>query len=182
MKKLAYALCLMLILGLVGCGGDEVADTNQSAEGKAITEEVGGPFDLDEFEKFLKDLPSVAALTGAGQQAMGQEMDPVAMRAKVVDTVTDLGWSEERFMYVYSHAMSVMSLEQMDKMNEQMEAQMEGMPEAQKKMMEQMLAEQMGGQMEAVKAEVNAQVPASEQAIIRDHLGDLEKAFGVPQM
>lgn len=182
MKKFAYALCLMFILGLVGCGGDEAVDTNQSAEAKAITAEVGGPFDVDEFEKFLKDLPSVTSLTASGQQAMGVEVDPVVLKAKVVNAVTGLGWTEERFMYVYSHAMSVMSMDQMDKMNAQMEAQMADMPEAQKKMMEQMLAEQMGGQVEAVRAEVDSQVPASEQAIIRDHMADLEKAFGIPKM
>jgi len=182
MKKCAYVFCLLFILGLLtGCGSDEVADDpNLSSEAKSIVEEVGGPFSSSEFKKFLKDLPNIPSMTAQSQQDTG-EVSGAALSAKILAEVKSRGWDEERFMYIYSHSMAVVNMEQINAMNEQVKAQMDGMPEEQKKMMEQMLAQQMGGQMEAYKAEVDKQVPASEQTIIRDNMEALYTAFGLPQ-
>nr|WP_287411157.1 hypothetical protein [Pseudodesulfovibrio sp.] len=182
MKKCAYAFCLLFILGLLtACGGDDVADDpNLSSEAKTIVEELGGPFSDTEFKKFLTDLPDIPSMTAQSQQDMG-EVSGAALSAKILAEVKSKGWNEERFMYIYSHSMAMVNVEQINIMNEQVKKQMEDMPEEQKKMMEQMLNKQMGGQMEAYKAEVDKQVPASEQAIIRDNMETLYAAFGLPQ-
>lgn len=176
MKKLTYILSLLLIFALAGCGGDDTADNQQSPEAQEMTEQVGGPFTADEFEKFLVDLPSIKGLTAHAGDGM---ISGAALSAKIKSEVKGLGWNEDRFMYIFSHAISVANVDQMEDMSAQMTQQMAGMPEAQKKMMEQAMAEQMGGQMDALKAEVDKQVPASEQVIIRDNLDDLYKAMGL---
>ncbi|BCS88550.1 hypothetical protein [Pseudodesulfovibrio sediminis] len=179
MKKLTCALCVLFLLGLLTACGDEVADDpNLSEEAKALVEEVGGPFSESEFEKFMADLPEIPNITVESRKNMG-EVSGEALSAQILSAVEEQGWEKERFMYIYSHAMTMMGMQQMETMNTQMQAQMEDMPEEQKKMMEQMLAQQMGGQMEAYKAEVDKQIPASEQAIIMDNMDDLCTAFGV---
>ena len=186
MKKFSLILsllCAICLLGLLAaCGDDAVDDTNQSAEAKAITEEVGGPFTDSEFKDFLKALPSIPGLTAASQQDMGDAMNGAVFSAKVQAAIADAGWEQERFMYIYSHSMAIMNIEQMDQMTTQLTAQMEGMPEDQKKMMEQMMAEQMGTHMDAVKAEMSQQVPNSEQTIIRNNLDELYTVLGVPEL
>lgn len=180
MKKLAFALSLLFILGLLAaCGGDEVADDpNMSEEAKTIVEELGGPFSAAEFDKFLADLPNIPGLTSESMQDLG-DATGAALSAKVMQAAAAQGWEEERFMYIYSHVMTMVSADQMDKMTEQVKAQMDGMPEEQKKMMEQMLGNQVTGQMEAFQAELDQQIPSSEQEIIKDRMADIYKALGI---
>ena len=82
-------------------------------------------------------------------------------------------------MYIYSHSMTMVGAEQMNKASEQMQAQLKDMPEEQKKIMEQMMGQQMGGQIEAFQAELDRQVPASEQEIIKDNLPKLYSVLGI---
>lgn len=180
MPKFALSLLLMFaaLTLLAGCGDDAADDPNLSEEGKAVVEEVGGPFSASEFKKFLADLPHIPGLTAESQKYVG-DATGAALTAKVVAAAESLGWDSERFMYIYSHAMTMVSADQMNKVNEQMQAQLKDMPEEQKKMMEQMLAEQGGGQMEAFQAELDKQVPASEQAIIKDNLPELYSVLGI---
>lgn len=177
MKTLAYMLGLMLIFGLTACGGDESTGTDQSPEARIMSEQAGGPFSVDEFDKFLVNLASIKGLTVQG--ASNDLVDGTALSANIVNQIKELGWSEDRFMYIYSHAITVANVDQMETMTAQMTAQLDGMPTAQREMMEQALAEQMGGQLNAIKAEMNAQVPASEQDIIRGNMEELYKALGL---
>jgi len=179
MKRLTIILGLILSLCFLTACGDDVVDTNQSEEGKAITKEVGGPFSASEFKKFLTDLPSIPGLTAKSQEGMEAPVNGAMLSAKVMGAVDDLGWEPERFMYIYSHATAMLNIEQMEEMSKQMTAQMNGMPDAQKKMMEQMMAEQIGNQMDAFKADVDKQVPTSEQEIIRDNMDGLYSALGL---
>nr|WP_321513547.1 hypothetical protein [uncultured Pseudodesulfovibrio sp.] len=181
MKKCVYAFCLLLIFGLLpGCSDDIADDPNLSSEGKTIVEEVGGPFSESEFKQFLEDIPKISTLTAWSQHDM-TEADGAALSSKILAEVKSKGWDEERFMYIYSHSMAMVNMEQLNIMNKQVATQMEGMPEDQKKMMEQMFAQQMGGQMEVFKAEVDKQVPLSEQDIIRNNMNELCTAFGLPR-
>ncbi|QGY39118.1 hypothetical protein GM415_02915 [Pseudodesulfovibrio cashew] len=182
MKRLIPVFSMILALCLLAaCGSDEpTSESNQSPEAAAVTEAVGGPFTEAEFEKFLKDLPSMPGMTAASQQAMADGAEaalPAAIKAKA----KELGWSEDRFMYMYGHSMAVLSVEQLGDMQKQMREQMADMPEAQKQMMEQMLSQQTGEQMDAIKAEMDKQVPASEQTIIRDNMDALCSAMGIPK-
>lgn len=180
MKTLPLALVLSLFLALLaGCGGDDVADDPKlSEEGKTMVTELGGPFSADEFDRFLKDLPEIPALTNFSQEGITQTSG-MALRAAVKDAVEERGWDEERFMYIYGHTMHMMSLEQMDRMEQEMAAQLDGMPEEQRKMMEQMMGGQITAQKEAMQAEVDKQIPTSEQSIIADRMDDIHKAFGI---
>ena len=180
MRKYALSLLLMLaaLVMLAGCGDDVADDPKLSEEGKTIIEEVGGPFSASEFERFLADLPGIPGLTAESQKYIG-DADGAALSAKVLGAIKAKGWDEERFMYIYSHTMTMVSAEQMNKATEQMQAQIKDMPEEQKKMMEQMMGQQMGGQMEAFQAELDKQVPASEQEIIKDSLPELRSMLGI---
>ncbi|AMK10518.1 lipoprotein [Pseudodesulfovibrio indicus] len=180
MRKFHYAFFLLLALFLLaGCSGDEVADDPKlSDEGKEIASAVGGPFTADEFEKFLADLPAIPGLTTQGQQDMGEVSDG-PLSAAILGAVKARGWSEERFMYIYSHAMTMMNVEQMHRAMGQMQEQFKDMPAEQRQAMEQMMGQQLSGQMEAYQAEVDKQVPASEQAIILDNMDGLYKALGM---
>jgi hypothetical protein len=175
-------LSLLLILAALtlfaGCGDDVADDPKLSEEGKTIIEEVGGPFSASEFERFLADLPSIPGLTAESQKYIG-DATGAALSAKVVGAIKAQGWDEERFMYIYSHTMTMVSAEQMNKATEQMQAQLKDMPEEQKKMMEQMIGQQMGGQMEAFQAELDKQVPGSEQTIIKNNLPKLYSVLGI---
>ncbi len=175
MKKLTFILSLLMLFALVAACGDETPETKQSAEGKAITEEVGGPFSEAEFKKFLKVLPSIPGLTAQGQGAV----TGAALTAQILAAAKTQGWSEERFTYIYSHAVSVLSLNQVDQAIQQMEAQIQDMPDAQKQMMQQMLGGEMGKQQQSIQAEIDKQVPASEQQIIRDNMDALQTALGI---
>ena len=117
MRKFVFALCLLCTLGLLTACGDDVAeDTNQSAEGKAVTAEVGGPFTDSEFKDFLKVLPSIPGLTAQNLQDMEGTADGAAFSARIQTAIEDAGWDEVRFMYVYSHSMAVLNVEQMNQM------------------------------------------------------------------
>jgi hypothetical protein len=180
MQRFALSLLLMLaaLVMLAGCGDDVADDPKLSEEGKAIVEEVGGPFSASEFERFLADLPSIPGLTSESQQYIG-DATGAALTAKALAAVEAQGWDSERFMYIYSHAMTMVSAEQMSQVSEQMQAQLKDMPEEQKKVMEEMLGQQMGGQMEAFQAELDQQVPASEQDIIKNNLPKLYSVLGI---
>lgn len=180
MQKFALSLLLMLtaLVMLAGCGDDVADDPKLSQEGKTIIEEVGGPFSASEFERFLADLPSIPGLTSESQKYIG-DATGAELSAKVLTAIKAQGWDEERFMYIYSHSMTMVSADQMNKASEQMQAQLKDMPEEQKKIMEQMMNQQMGGQMEAFQAELDMQVPTSEQAIIRDNLPKLYSVLGI---
>lgn len=180
MKAVSSALFLFLALFLLaGCSGDEVADDPKlSDEGKEIAKAVGGPFTADEFEKFLADLPGIPGMTAQSQRDIG-DASGAGLSAAVLGAVKARGWSEDRFMYIYSHAMTMMNVEQMHRAMGQMQDQFKDMPEEQRQAMEQMMTQQMSGQMEAFQAEVDKQVPASEQAIILDNMDGLHTALGL---
>lgn len=179
MKKLTCILTVLFLVGLLaGCGDDVADDPNLSEEGKAIVEEVGGPFDASEFKKFLADLPKIPGLTGGNQKNLG-EISGEALSAQIMSAVDGLGWDQERFMYIYSHTMTVVNAEHMNTALDNMRAQFTGMPEDQKKAMEDMIAKQMGGQMEAFQAELDKQVPASEQEIVKDNLQKIYSVLGI---
>ncbi|MCJ2166157.1 MULTISPECIES: hypothetical protein [unclassified Pseudodesulfovibrio] len=179
MKKILFALCLILTLGLLtGCGDDVSDDPNLSEEGKTVVTEMGGPFTASEFDKFLEDLPKMPGLTAESQQDIG-DASGAALSEAVMSAAKAAGWDEERFMYIYSHTMTMVSLEQMDKIRAQMETQLKDLPEEQKKIMEQMMGQQIGGQAEAMQAEVDQQVPASEQTIIKDNMAAVYTALGI---
>lgn len=156
MKTLRFLLPLLALLALLaGCGGDDAPDAKQSADAQAITEEVGGPFTKAEFKKFLDTLPSIPGLTAQGKGAVTGD----ALTAQVKAAAQSLGWSEERFAYIYSHAVSVVSLEQVDKTMQQMQAQMDSMPEEQRQAMQQMIGGELDKQRDSIKSEVDKQVP-----------------------
>ena len=177
MKKLHFMLTLFALLALLAaCGGDETPETKQSAESKAITEEVGGPFSAAEFKKFLDTLPAIPGLTAQGQGAV----TGAALTAQVKAAAEAQGWTEERFTYIYSHAVSVLSLEQVDKTMQQMQSQLDSMPDDQKQMMQQMMGGELDKQRDSIKAEVDKQVPQSEQTIIYENIDQLRTALGLP--
>jgi hypothetical protein len=180
MRVLASALLSLLILGLLAaCSGNDAADDPKlSDQGKEVIQAVGGPFSADEFEKFLADLPKIPGLTAQGAQDMSGASD-AAMNAAVKDAITGLGWDEDRFLYIYSHAMTMVNLDQMQRMTGQMQAQLKDMPDEQRKAMEQMLSQQIGGQLAAVRAEADKQIPDSEQAIVRDNMDALMRVMGM---
>ena len=180
MKPLRFTLALFALLALLsplaGCGGDDATETDQTVQAKAITEEVGGPFTAAEFKKFLDALPAIPGLTAQGQDAA----TGAALTAQIKKAAEALGWSEERFTYVYSHAVSVVSLEQVDKTMQQMQSQLDSMPAEQKQAMQQMMGGELEKQREAIKAEVDKQVPQSEQTIIYENIDQLRTALGLP--
>ena len=179
MKNFVLTICLLLAFGLTACSGDETVENTQSPEAQEMTEQVGGPFTPDEYEKFLIDLPEIKSLVAKN---IGDGVtDNAALSAKVLSEVKGLGWNEDRFMYIYSHAVSVANVKMMEDMSAEMSAQLQNMPDDQKKIMEQAMAEQMGGQMDAIKAQVDAEVPSSEQIIIRNNMSELFTALGIGQ-
>lgn len=178
MRALASALLFLLALCcLAACGGDDAADEpTLSDEGREAVQAVGGPFTEAEFRKFLADLPGIPGL--AAQSA--EEADDVAnASAAIRDAIVSRGWDEDRFLYIYGHAMAVMNHDQMRHMAGQMRERLEGMPEEQRKVMEQTMTEQLDGRLEAVRSEVDRQIPASEQAIVREHMNDLTRLMGM---
>lgn len=172
---LLFAL-LALLAPLAGCGDDKTTDEGQAAQAEAVTQEVGGPFTADEFKKFLDALPSIPGLTAQGQDAATGD----ALTAQISKVAKSLGWSEERFAYIYSHAVSVVSLEQVDKTMQQMQSQLDSLPDDQKQAMQQMMGTELDKQRQAIKAEVDKQVPASEQTIIYENIDQLRTALGLP--
>jgi len=174
MRKLLCPLLLLLLLPLPGCGSDP--ETPKSEEGKAVTEQVGGPFSEREFMAFLDILPAIPGLTASGQTAPAGDV----LSAQVKAAIKDQGWSEDRFTYIYSHAVSMLSLEQVTQTLGQMEEQIKGLPEEQRKLLEQNMSVEVDKQRQAIQAEVDKMVPASEQAIIRNHLDELRAALGMP--
>lgn len=177
MKALTSAVLSLLVLCcLAACGGDDVADDPKlSEEGKEVVQAVGGPFDAAEFRKFLKVLPEIPGLTA---QNAG-DGSGAGMSAAVKDAIKAQGWDENRFLYIYGHAMVMANYEQMQGMTAQLQDQFKDLPEDQRKVMEQMMAQQVGGQVDAFKAKVDEQVPASEQAIILDHMDALMTTMGM---
>ncbi|ADU61775.1 MAG: hypothetical protein KUA35_00590 [Pseudodesulfovibrio sp.] len=175
------ALSLLLLLA----AGQAQAGT-LSEEARLVVEAAGGPFTADEFEKFLADLPTIPELTALGAEnteAGGNAILP----EEVLDTIRDMGWTEERFFYIYSHAVTVLSLDQMNQAMEQMRAQMAALPEAERQAMEQAMdtmSEALGGsmsaQVQALKDEIDSEVPASEQALILNNVDQLRTALGIP--
>ena len=181
MQKFILSLLLTLaaLTLLTACGGDDVADDpNLSEESKTIVEELGGPFSASEFKDFLKDLPSIPGLTAKNQEDLG-EMHGEILPAAILTKVKSLGWEEERFMYMYSHTLTMVNMEQMKAMSKEVAAQIDSMPEEQKEVMEQMMGQKLNGQMEAYKAEMDKLVPASEQKIILDNMGELRSLFSI---
>jgi hypothetical protein len=180
MKVLASALLSLLVLGmLAACSGNDPADDARlSAQGKEVVKAVGGPFTADEFKKFLADLPKIPGLAASPPEDAGGASS-ASLNAEVKGTIKSLGWDEDRFLYIYSHAMTMANLDQMQRMTDQMQAQLKDMPDEQRKAMEQTLSKQIGGQLDAVQAEVDKQIPASEQAVVRDNMNALMKAMGM---
>jgi hypothetical protein len=153
-------------------------DRNLSDQGKEVVQAVGGPFSAAEFKKFLADLPDIPGLTArSGQDAAN--ISGAALSGEVRNAIKSHGWDEDRFLYIYSHTMTMVNLDQMQRMTRQMQDQFKDMPDEQRKAMEQMLSQQIGGQLSAVQAEVDKQVPVSEQDIVRDNMDALLKTLGM---
>lgn len=183
MKRLIVFLSLSLSLMLIaGCG--DAPETKQSSESEAVTEAVGGPFTADEFDRFLETIPEITKLTNPTLNPNmngGKQVSPEEVTAKVMEAARSMGWTEERFMYVYGQAMAVMNLDQLSRMQAQLGEQMQGMTEEQKATMEQMMGSNMDDRMAEVAQKVDEQVPVSEQKIIRDNMDELYRALGIRQ-
>ncbi|MEF2232149.1 MAG: hypothetical protein V3571_14550 [Pseudodesulfovibrio sp.] len=169
-------LCLFLLLLLLPGCGDGGSGGPQSPEGKAVTDQAGGPFTEREFLAFIDILPSIPGLAAQGRTAPTGDV----LSAQVKAAIKDQGWSEDRFTYIYGHAVSMLSLEQVTQTLGQMEEQMESLPEEQRKLLRQGMSGEVDKQRQAIRAEVDKMVPASEQAIIRAHLDELRSALGMP--
>jgi hypothetical protein len=167
-------LALLIITGPARAG--ELSD-----EARAAIEAVGGPFTADEFERFLTDLPTLPELTARGADAAPDAILP----EEVVDTIRDLGWDEERFFYIYGHAVTVLSLDQMDRTMDLMRAQLAAMPAQEREAIERMMDDEaqgdpMAAQLKALRDEVDGEVPASEQALVLENAARLREALGIP--
>ncbi|WP_207264958.1 hypothetical protein [Desulfovibrio sp. Huiquan2017] len=178
MRVLASVLLSLLALCcLAACGGNDAPDDPKlSDEGKEIVRAMGGPFTEAEFNKFLADLPEIPGLAA---QSMPMADDASDASQAIKNAIGSHGWDEDRFLYIYSHAMTMMNYDQMQHMAGQMRERFQGMPEDQRKAMEQTMAQQIGGQMEALRAEVDKQIPTSEQDIVRKHMTALTKLMGM---
>jgi len=166
---------LLLLAGmLAACGDTPADDPAPSAQGDQAAGTEGGSFTPREFEKFLADLPAVPGLAEKDADADVQSLD-----AAVRDAISSRGWDEDRFLYIYSHAVTILNLDQMRRMAEQLRDRIKTLPEDKRKAMEQATAEQLDARLDAVRAEVDKQVPASEQAVIRDNMDALMNAMGM---
>lgn len=174
MKRFIAAVILTLALAPFAFAAD------LSPEGQAAVDAAGGPFSSSEFTQFLGDLPHVPGLSRRGQEDMG-EMSSEMFAPTVLKAIRDLGWKEERFMYIYSHVMAVMSLDQMDQVLARMEQQMATMPPEQREAMEQMMGQQLGLQKDAIQSELDSSVPTSEQSIVRSGMDGVYTALGIPR-
>jgi len=185
------SLTLMLIFSLVlfaGCSDNETVapeptETTRDSAPASIPEaqvetQSMAPLTEAEFQKFIKDIPEITRLTNPTINAEGPK-DPEVLSAKIAEVTTSLGWDQQRFLYVYGQAMTVMNYEQMVLMKRQMDEQIQGLTEEEQKMVEEMMAQQPQGQLEAVKQQVDRQVSPAEQQIIRDNLTALEEALGL---
>jgi hypothetical protein len=180
MRALASALIFLLLPAmLAGCSGDEDADDPKlSAQGKEVVRSMGGPFTADEFDKFLADLPKVSDLAAATAPAEG-DTPGAALNEAVRDKLKKLGWDEDRFLYIYSHAMAMVNLDQMQRLTDRMRAQFKDLPEEQREAMGESFAKRIGGQMSDVRTNVDQHVPASEQAIVHKNMDKLMHAMGI---
>jgi hypothetical protein len=176
------ALSLLLLLA----AGQARADT-LSDETHLVAETAATPFTAAEFDKFLADLPTIPELTAFGADTPEADAGNAILPEEVVDTIRDLGWTGDRFFYIYSHAVTVLSLDQTNRAMEQMREQMTALPEAERQAMEQAMdrmGETLGGSMtvqaQALKDEIDSEVPASEQALILGNVDQLRTALGIP--
>jgi len=177
MKKRIFFLALIALAALAAaCGDDTPKKDAQSAEDKAVTQAMGGPFTETEFKKFLADLPSVPGLSAHSQTAATGDV----LSDQVKSAIKACGWDEDRFTYIYGHAVSMLSLDQVERTKREMEKQLANIPEEQRKMMQQTMGGEMDRQCQAIQADVDKMVPAGEQAIVRDHMDALRAALGMP--
>jgi hypothetical protein len=193
LARLGFTLFLAMALTPIAPWAAEAGEL--SDEAKAAVASVGGPFTSEEFDRFLVDLPSIPELTAMGAEAaedgavegVDDNANKDILPDELLGRIRDLGWNEERFLYIYSHAVSVLSLDQMNAAMGQMQAQMASMPEEQRQAMEQMM-NQMGGQdgaqnpqLQALRDELDSEIPASEQAVVMSRIGKLRTALGIPE-
>lgn len=181
------ALCPVIALSiLILLAAGQVRAGALSDEARLVVEAAGGPFTAAEFDKFLADLPTIPELTALGADTPEGDAGNAILPEEVLDTIRDMGWTEERFFYIYSHAVTVLSLDQMSRAMEQMRAQMAALPEAERQAMEQAMdtmSDALGGSMsvqaQALKDEIDSEVPASEQALILGNVDRLRTALGI---
>ncbi|MDD3312983.1 hypothetical protein [Pseudodesulfovibrio sp.] len=177
MKKRIFFLALIVLAALAAaCGDDAPKKDAQSADDKALTQAVSGPFTEAEFKKFLADLPSVPGLSAHSQTAATGGV----LSDQVKSAIKACGWDEDRFTYIYGHAVSMLGLDQVERTRGEMEKQLANMPEDQRKMMRQTMGGEMDRQCQAIRADVDKMVPAGEQAIVRGHMAALRSALGMP--
>lgn len=177
---IALSLLLVLAAGQAQAGA-------LSEEARLVVEAAGGPFTADEFERFLTDLPTIPELTALGADNTEAGAVNAILPEEVLDTIRDMGWTEERFFYIYSHAVTVLNLDQMNQAMDQMRKQMAALPEDERQAMEQAMdamSEALGGSMSAqtqsLRDEIDSEVPASEQALILGNVDRLRTALGIP--
>jgi hypothetical protein len=177
------AACLCLALSALLLTPSQACARGLSPEAETAVAQAGGPFTADEFDRFLTDLSSIPELSARGMDTVEDGPD-ATLPDEILTELNELGWNENRFFYIYSHAISVLSLDQMNRALEMMQAEMASMPAKQRQMMEQMINTQQGdpmsAQLQAVRDEVDSEVPASEQSLITANADRLRKALGIP--
>jgi len=185
MKRLILPLFLFLFL-FAGCA-DEPSEVKPSAESETAVETAKAevpPFNAQEFDKLLEDIPEVTRMTNPALNPNmngGKQPTPQEVADKVLEAAKSLGWDQDRFMYVYSQSMAVMNLDQLSRMQAHLGEQMEGMTEEQKATVRQMMGGNMEDRMTELQQMVDAQVPASEQKIVNARLPELYRALGIEQ-
>lgn len=168
-------LILPLMAGMLAACGDTPADDPGPLEqGHEAATAAGAPFTAGEFKKFLVDLPAIPGLAGRDADAEAGDLGEA-----VRDAITSRGWDQDRFLYIYSHAVTIMNLDQMRHMADGLRDRIGNLPEDKRKAMEQATAAQLDARLDTVRAEVDKQVPASEQAVIRDNMDALMNAMGM---
>ncbi|WP_419786563.1 hypothetical protein [Pseudodesulfovibrio sp.] len=179
MKKIILLLTLLAALLLTTGCSDDTSKSEQSvpaseAVQKANTPKAEPPFTDEEFRKFLADLPNIPGMAAGNPAVTGDELTAQAQEA-----IRKTGWSDQRFAYVYGHAVAMLSLEQVERTMEEMKQQLETMPKAQQQAMKDALGGEAEKQCQTIRTDVNAMVPASEQTVIRSHMAELRTAFGL---
>ncbi len=160
------------------------------------------PFNADELDKFLNDLPEIPGMTANTSQNMealrqNGTIDQGWMKQRqqgAVDVIQEKGWDEERFYYIFGHVMMVTSLEHLNRMTKSVAPQMAeamqalqnnpNMTDEMKKQMMQPMGQGMAGANEDLKkmrAQVKKTVPPSERRLTQSRYSEICSIVGLPE-